>query len=423
MKVRIILLLMFILFLSSVISQERKRHKKIERKHKIEKTTNFSQSNFFFQKSSGKSHSKLNLNCKTCHSCEYPTKDDPCLIYCPREGIISVHHTPDECPEVIVFDEMSKRYGAVVFSHKLHAQMAEMSDGCQGCHHYNTTGPVLACKKCHEQDRKRENVKRVDLKGAYHRQCMSCHRQWSHTTDCNSCHLPKNESAKNKIDQKISQIKGKEHPKAHLPNKIVFETNYKKGKLVTFFHEDHIKLFNSPCVTCHRHENCIKCHDWNNQLTHSLIAKHKTQKVHLSFEDHHRPCLACHKQNNCEVCHSDKELEPWNHDKSTQFALKHYHEKLPCESCHMKKNQFDKLSIDCKNCHRNWKVGNFNHNITGLILDENHKELDCDNCHESMQFTQKPTCKNCHDDKFFPKNVPGKMFNVTKNNGKKGKMN
>jgi len=424
MKFKILtLLVLIIIFSTLIISRENRNRKGKKTVQTVQVSKDVKQSDFFIQQSPGKAHSTQKLNCKTCHNCEYPTKDEPCLIYCPREGIISVHHTPDECPEIIVFDEMSRRFGAVVFSHKLHAQMAEMSDGCQGCHHYNTTGPVLACKKCHEQGRRRENIRRVDLKGAYHRQCMSCHRQWSHTTDCYSCHLPKNGTQSKTISKKVSEIKGKEHPKAKLPDKIIFETSYKKGKLVTFFHEDHIKLFNSPCVTCHRHENCIKCHDWNNKLTHSLLEKHKTQKVHLSFDDHHRPCLACHKQNNCEMCHSEKELLPWSHDKSTSFALKHYHDKLPCESCHTRKNQFDKISIECRDCHKDWKKGNFNHKVTGLILDDNHKELDCEDCHDAKKFTTKPTCSNCHDDKFFPKYLPGKIINLTKNNGKKGKMN
>jgi len=231
--------------------------------------------------------------------------------------------------------------------------------------------------------------------------------------------LPKIKNVSGDIQKKISAIKGKEHPKAHLPNKILYETNYKKGKLVTFYHEDHINLFNAPCISCHRNENCIRCHDWNNKLTHSLLENQKAQKVHLSFDDHHRPCMACHQQKECNVCHSDKELEPWNHDRATDFALKHYHEKLPCESCHTRKNQFGNISIECKNCHKDWKTGNFNHKVTGLALDDNHRELECEDCHENRKFTAKPTCSNCHDDKQFPKQLPGKMVGIDRQNGRK----
>ena len=57
-----------------------------------------------------------------------------------------------------------------------------MGGGCENCHHYNTSGPILKCSSCHESSRKREDVSIPDLKGAYHRQCMDCHREWSHDT-------------------------------------------------------------------------------------------------------------------------------------------------------------------------------------------------------------------------------------------------
>src|SRR5476651_1581789 len=42
-----------------------------------------------------RNHSKKNIDCKSCHSCEYPTKQDACLVMCPRSNI-SVHHSPEE---------------------------------------------------------------------------------------------------------------------------------------------------------------------------------------------------------------------------------------------------------------------------------------------------------------------------------------
>ncbi|MCX7736631.1 MAG: cytochrome c family protein [Candidatus Kapabacteria bacterium] len=379
-------------------------------------------SSFFFQKKTGVSHSKQPINCKTCHSCEYPTKNDPCLKYCPREGMMTVHHSPDESPEIIIMDEMSTRFGAVVFSHKLHAQMSEMSDGCQGCHHFNTTGPILACKKCHEQTRQREDISKTDLKGAYHRQCMNCHRQWSHTTDCNSCHLPKNDDFKRKISEEVSRISGKNHPPIILPTKLVFETGYSKGPIVTFYHDDHIKLFDLTCNSCHQHDNCIKCHDLNNKLTHNIVESQKIHKVNKSFDDHHKPCVACHKQDHCSDCHSTKELEPWSHEKSTRFALKHYHEKVACNKCHIRKSQFEKLSIECYSCHKDWKLGSFKHSVTGLILDDNHNSIECNECHNNMNFSSKPTCENCHDDKSFPKHLPGKLRKNNIMNNSKSKI-
>jgi hypothetical protein len=374
-------------------------------------------SSFFFQKSIKKPHQMQGLNCKTCHNCEYPTKEDPCIEFCPREGMVSVHHSPSESPDIITLDSMSVRFGAVVFSHKQHAQMSEMSDGCQGCHHYNTTGPILACRKCHEKDRKRDNIRKVDLKGAYHRQCMNCHRQWTHTTDCNSCHLPKNPKSLELIEAKKKEIAGKDHPPMQEPSKIVYETGFEKGKIVTFYHRDHVSLFNISCNSCHRDENCIKCHDNNNSFTHALVAGTRKEKIHKELDLHHEPCNACHKQDQCGLCHQDKELEPWNHDKSTRFALKHYHDQLSCEKCHARRDQFTKLNIECNSCHKEWTLGKFDHKVTGLQLSENHIELDCEICHANRKFTGKPTCEACHDDKHFPKFMPGKMV-TPKINGK-----
>jgi hypothetical protein len=212
------------------------------------------------------------------------------------------------------------------------------------------------------------------------------------------------------LKNKIESIEGKNHPSTLEPDKLVFNTGYEKGKMVTFYHKDHIKLFNASCNNCHREENCIKCHDVNNKLTHNAEEINKSQDVHKTLEDHHKPCSACHDQKNCSFCHSNQEAAPWNHDKSTRFALSNYHEKLSCEKCHARRNQFEKLDIDCNSCHSGWKLGSFNHKVTGLVLSDSHKDNDCETCHEGRKFAAKPTCINCHDDRSFPKNMPGKMI-------------
>ena len=97
------------------------------------------------------SHIASDVNCKTCHNGEYPTKKDPLLAPCPRNQMISIYHSPSEGPNIVVIDELENRYGKVIFSHRIHSQMSEMAGGCGGCHHYNTTGRFLNCKKCHEK--------------------------------------------------------------------------------------------------------------------------------------------------------------------------------------------------------------------------------------------------------------------------------
>jgi len=56
------------------------------------------------------------LDCMTCHTCEKPTAKDPCLSDCPRFGLMTVHHSPDEAPDVIVLDILTNLCACDVFS-------------------------------------------------------------------------------------------------------------------------------------------------------------------------------------------------------------------------------------------------------------------------------------------------------------------
>ncbi len=342
---------------------------------------------------------KQTLNCKSCHSSEYPVKNDPGLLNCPRSDMISVYHSPAEGPETVVIDEMSDYYNGVVFSHKVHSEMSEMAGGCTGCHHYNTTGPVMNCRKCHESSRSREEISIPDLKAAYHRQCMTCHKQWSSENGCNKqCHTRKGSI---KV-QSIDSMRGKSRPQLTLPGKLVWETRSKVNKTVTFFHDEHIKLFKINCISCHNQESCINCHaskvrgDYN-----------KLIKIEKSVEDHHKPCINCHEGNSCQKCHTDKEMTSFNHGKSGGWVLKSYHSNLDCSKCHGNNMPYKKLNNKCASCHKNFTSA-FNHSLIGFVFSENHSELECNNCHTGGDFTKNPSCTDCHDDKPFPSEIPGK---------------
>jgi len=359
------------------------------------------------QQSPGKDHSKLNISCKTCHTCDVPTKSEPCLVLCPREKMVTVYQKPEQTPELIVMDQISDRYGPVYFSHRIHAQMSNMGGGCEGCHHFNTSGPILKCNNCHESTRKRENVSVPDLKGAYHRQCMDCHREWSHDTGCNSCHKLKKDLKDVKKDNVQKKYAGKQHPVVLEPTKLVYETKSDKGKFVTFYHNDHTKQFGLSCVSCHKQESCTKCHDVKR------TDKNKNLKVvtKKTFEDQHKNCISCHsKTENCNKCHNDKIIEPFNHAKSTGWALNRFHINLSCAKCHGTKLPYKKVDNKCSSCHQNWNEENFKHSVTGLQLDENHSAFSCEDCHIDKNFGVKPSCNNCHDDYSFPKQKPGKVL-------------
>ena len=360
----------------------------------------------------GKAGSLQNVNCKTCHTCDVPTKQNPCLIECPRDEMITVHQTAEQGPDVIKIDKLTNKYLPVTFSHKTHAQMSAMSGGCGNCHHYNTAGPILACADCHNTERKREDISKPDLQAAYHRQCIDCHKEWSHTTDCNSCHLEKGSP----ITQKVTG--GKDHPKVKEPEKLIYETNYNKGKIVTFFHSDHTKLFGAECISCHQNDNCTRCHDTKNVQT---VSSTIPEKISKTGSQHHQPCFKCHANDECSKCHLDKPTGPFNHKTSTGWALTRFHEKLECAKCHENTNNFTKLNNDCVSCHKNFVTGKFGHEKTGLKLDEIHQEFDCGDCHSESNlpdgkagFANKPDCSGCHDDKSYPKDKPGSLVKVIK---------
>ena len=347
-------------------------------------------------------HSQMKFDCSLCHACETPTKTNPCLIKCPREKMMTVHIPPEKSPRIIKMDQLKAKediYEAVIFSHRAHAEMSEISGGCELCHHYNPPGNIVACDYCHNLSRQRTDISKPDLKGAYHRQCIDCHLQWSKQVACESCH-ELNESGR-------SVFTGKEykreriHPPIVVPTKHIYKTSNQNSTLVTFFHNEHTDLYGFECKSCHQQESCVKCHD----LTKPELKKE------ISLEQKHKKCANCHDtaiKTSCINCHTKTELEPFNHKIRTGFELKSYHAKLSCSSCHKVKAVYTGLSNSCASCHSGWNSTTFDHKVTGFSLDEVHIEFDCGDCHTEEDFSKKPTCTNCHDDKAYPKDKPGK---------------
>jgi hypothetical protein len=349
-------------------------------------------------------HVKAEFDCSSCHECETPTKSNPCLVICPRKEMMTVHIPADMSPKIIKMSKLevtNDLYEPVIFSHRLHAEMSEMSGGCQMCHHYNPPGKVVSCIECHEADRNRTDISKPDLKGAYHRQCMDCHKEWSNKVTCESCH-ELNSSGKTAFKEKDLE-KENIHPKLSVPTRLIYKTPKQKETVVTFFHNEHNDLFGLDCNNCHREESCVKCHDKNKLM----------ETKELSLKEKHTKCSACHNtemKGECESCHSKNELEPFNHLKRTGFNLKSYHAKLECVQCHKTKSDFSGLTSTCSGCHKEWDSKTFDHKVTGLILDETHLEFECGDCHLEQDFSKAPSCENCHDDKSFPNDKPGKII-------------
>ncbi|MEW6652237.1 MAG: cytochrome c3 family protein [Bacteroidota bacterium] len=357
----------------------------------------------FAQNKLSRQHQTQALNCKTCHSCDIPTKENPCIKPCPRERLITIEQTPEDAPAVLTIDKLKKQsdiYAPVVFTHRLHSEMADMGGGCRMCHHYNPPGNVVACSDCHEEERKRIDISKPDLKGAYHQQCINCHRQWSRKVECESCH------AQNDFTKKPAKTAEKEtaekrvHSKITPPDQVKYDTPKTKGKIVTFNHTDHVNTFSIGCEKCHSNESCNKCH-----------AKYKPASLtNRSVNEKHASCTNCHNvKANCSYCHKNTVAAPFNHKTRTGFDLDKNHTELACSRCHIEKGKFTGLKSDCSACHGTWTKDNFKHASVGLQLDEAHADFECSDCHQEKNYSN-TTCKNCHEDKTYPKDKPGKMI-------------
>ena len=334
--------------------------------------------------------------CRDCHKCPRPTRQDPCLISCPRyESHFFSQQRVEESPEMIIIDQLSELYGAVVFAHQMHAEMAEMGGGCETCHHYSEqTGEIPPCRECHDQEHHKVDLSRPALKGAYHRQCMNCHLDWSHENACGFCHEQAVEVLSTATPD-TTDIVGIPHPIIEAVPTYTYDTPYEEGPIVTFHHTDHVDMFGQNCVDCHRGDSCGRCHDAEREKQTSL--------------NHVTSCCSCHGKRDCRFCHKDEAMPNFEHGASTGWSLSEYHEEKDCTSCHGKPDSFRTPQTECVSCHIHWEDGAFNHAITGLTLDEDHIDNDCADCHVKLEFTIDPTCDNCHDEPMLPERMPGRL--------------
>lgn len=340
-------------------------------------------------------------DCSPCHSSSTPGMDD--LIpgrRCVRpRSSDAIPPKADNPPDVTIMGQMSEIYVPVVFPHGLHASMESMADGCVVCHHHGEKGKIVSCRNCHSAATAADNLRQPGLKGAYHRQCMACHREWSHNTDCQICHAKRVAGQPDPpIDR--SDFTGHLHPNVSVPEKRIYPTpGLQEGMMVTFQHKQHVDLFGKRCVDCHRRENCSRCHD--------TITPAKRVR-----QDPHEDCVSCHDVGgDCAKCHMDHEMPPFDHAKRSKFVLKPYHQGVACQKCHKDPKDFKGNKTECTACHAaDWFPKDFDHSRTGLTLNEAHKDTDCLGCHPDG-LAKEIQCSVCHDDRHYPKDLPGTLLN------------
>jgi hypothetical protein len=140
------------------------------------------------------------------------------------------------------------------------------------------------------------------------------------------------------------------------PVRKTYNVASESGAYVTFFHENHAKVYGLKCNDCHQDDACISCHYQGQKPLAVVQAKADAM---------HHKCSACHDitaKNECGNCHSAEKKEEFDHGMAS-----------------------------------------------GLKLDENHLELECVDCHADFA---KPDCSDCHDDKSYPKERPGDLLKV-----------
>mgnify|MGYP001609968248 CR=1 FL=1 len=358
------------------------------------------------------------VGCSACHTCDEPSSALPCLGPCPRTSPEAIarrlSHKP--APKVVILGELEDRYLPVPFDHKGHADMAAMTRGCVECHHYTPEGSKHpACKTCHEVSSTPLDIRKPGLKGAYHRQCLNCHREWSGETKCEVCHHSKTGPGRRTAvaaGPTPDDIVGRMHPPIPEPDTEIFraQNGAQAGTQVIFYHKEHIHRFGLACVECHHEDNCSRCHHADRP--------HEPRTPTLA--EHHQPCAHCHNtttEDRCSRCHWEegKPKPPRFDHAATSFPLKPYHERVVCRACHAA-TPFVKQDRACNSCHRAWTPTNFDHALTGQRLDDNHARLECESCHVDRAFERPPRCDQCHEPEegvSFPAKRPGQAVPST----------
>ena len=342
------------------------------------------------------------VDCSQCHTCANPTPGNLCLKSPCRRHLTTgagEESSGPEGPDVLILDRIEGAYLPVPFDHKGHAKMAEMAGGCATCHHFTPAGerPPL-CRSCHDVNSSGTDIHKPGLKGAYHQQCMNCHRDWIDETDCGICHVGRKQGVADDAQATRDDLTGRVHPPIPEPSGNFYQGPVSSGAEtpVVFRHQEHVQRFGLNCVECHHESNCKSCHTRDS----------KEDEAALRLQ-HHKRCLRCHKSDmdgskkdaRCERCHWQAgQPAPKRFDHaSTGWPLKQYHAAVDCRACHAS-IPFTKAAKDCTACHAGgWDADTFDHSVTGQLLDENHAEVDCADCHRNGKYDQPPACDECHD--------------------------
>lgn len=300
---------------------------------------------------------------------------------------------PEHVPAVVVIDELAQHYGPVLFDHALHESMCEFTSGCGACHHEQAKGETIAaCAECHRLSDYGSTDAQPSLKAAYHRQCLGCHRDWSHANGCGFCHteataIPLGDPASYGASFGTAMER-----RLRVQPTFVYETSRPGIPFVTFQHADHTDVFGVACIDCHQDQSCSQCH--GPEATSPRPSREQS-------------CMGCHTDRSCVFCHDVAPRERFQHTVSAGWSLDPWHEDLACAACHGQGTDFAAPTTDsCRDCHRGAPSVAFDHAITGIPLAGSHADYDCLVCHYGGT-SATPTCDRCHEARSYPDYLPG----------------
>ncbi|MFA6011179.1 MAG: cytochrome c3 family protein [Desulfobacteraceae bacterium] len=166
----------------------------------------------------GKERVKEDTSCLKCHSAPGVEKkkasnpdDEKTLVktMLQSRNLVPGTYPENNIPEKVVIKKLSKEYEAVDFPHRkvvntlvknikdnklagyFHSQKGSI---CKGCHHNSpvSTNPPH-CGNCHGKPFDAKNPSKPGIIGAYHQQCMGCHKEMGieKPAGCTECHKKK----------------------------------------------------------------------------------------------------------------------------------------------------------------------------------------------------------------------------------------
>ena len=336
--------------------------------------------------------------------------------------------------------------------HDLGAKISEQK--CLDCHKalktrinqnkgYHVSKDIIGkqCITCHSEhhgvkfdmirfDEKKFNhtLTSYELKGAHKKveTCAKCHFE-DHIADVK---IRQNKKTFLGLDPKCISCHDDYHQKT-MENDCAVCHNFEEFKPAAFFNHNKTDF---PLKGAHTTVDCAKCHK-----TEFKSGKKFQHFADVSFKN----CNNCHKDPhggdfglNCKSCHNEssfkniKSTSDFNHSL-TGFTLEGKHKTIECKSCHDQRSgakgnykEFEStknincltchkdihnsiFGTDCKACHSQQsfsiskKLPDFNHSLTGYVLDGKHLTVDCKKCHTTPKMTdpqKHDLCAACHKD-------------------------